>query len=81
MRDGSPYLQALRTGILHKDQQGKGARYYHIGSRMDALVPGNRAVLALSHAQRCRIYNGIEGHYSVVLSPRVWRQVCEWILE
>ena len=81
MRVGSQYLQELGAGILRKDQLGKGARYYHIGSRMDALVPGNQAVLALSHEQRCCIYNGIEGHYSVVLSPRMWRQVYEWILE
>ncbi len=81
MRVGSQYLQELGAGILRKDQLGKVARYYHIGSRMDALVPGNQAVLALSHEQRCCIYNGIEGQYSVVLSPRMWRQVYEWILE
>jgi pimeloyl-ACP methyl ester carboxylesterase len=81
MRVGSPYLQAVCAGILHKDAQGKGTIYYQIGSRMDVIVPASHAVLPLSHEQRRRVYNGPEGHYSVVLSPRVWRQVCEWILD
>ena len=75
------YLQAVCAGILHKDARGKGTSYYQIGSRMDVIVPASRAVLPLSHEQRRRVYNGPEGHYSVVLSPRVWRQVCEWILD
>ena len=81
MRVGSPHLQALCAGILHKEGQDRGACYYQIGSRMDVLVPGNHAVLPLCDEQRRRVYDGVEGHYSVVLSPRVWRQLREWILD
>ncbi len=81
MRVASPYLASLRLSILRKDQLGKGVCYYNIGCRMDLLVPGDRAVLPLSQQQRCCNYDGIEGHYSVVLSPRVWQRVRKWILE
>jgi pimeloyl-ACP methyl ester carboxylesterase len=81
MRVESPYLASLRLSILRKDQLGKGVCYYNIGCRMDLLVPGERAVLPLSQLQRCCNYDGIEGHYSVVLSPRVWQRVHKWMLE
>lgn len=81
MRVGSPHLQALCAAIAHKEAQDTGARYYQIGSRMDVIVPGQYAVLPLSREHRRRVLNGVEGHYSVVLSPRVWRQLHEWILD
>ena len=79
MREGSTYLMALRLGIQEKERRGEGPLYYNLTSELDLIVPSGRAVIATDRA-RVRVLGGIEGHWGIVLSPRVWRQVKEWIL-
>ena len=75
MRVDSAYLTALRGAV-----QEHPARYFHIGSRTDFIVPPERAV-AVRDPKRRRIFDGIEGHWGIVASPRVWAEIKKSILE
>lgn len=79
MRVGSTYLMALSLSIQEKEARGAAPSYHYITSELDLIVPSERAALSTDQA-RVRVFGGIEGHWGIVLSPRLWRQVKEWIL-
>ncbi|MBP9841495.1 MAG: alpha/beta hydrolase [Simkaniaceae bacterium] len=80
MQEGSTYLSALSLQIQSREARGEEIPYHHIVSRTDFLVPAERGGIA-KDPSKWRVLDGIEGHWGVVLSPRVWMEIKRAILK
>jgi pimeloyl-ACP methyl ester carboxylesterase len=74
MKVGSPYLLELVARIRDRELRGEGVCYHHITSRLDLIVPPERAGAVLDQSKWV-IFDGIEGHWGIVASPRVIGEV------
>ena len=79
MKVGSPYLLELTSRIRDRELRREGVSYHHITSRLDLIVPPERAGAVRDKTKWC-IFDGIEGHWGIIASPRVIREVKSRIL-
>lgn len=73
MRMDSPFHAELRQKI----QEHPEIRFFHIGSKADAVVPASSAVIGEDPSRQMVLED--MGHLGLVFSSRVADQVCTWL--
>lgn len=78
MSSSNQFRQELVTAALQSERQNL-RKYYSVGSEMDFLVPG--AVSNLTEAPERQKMVSYLGHYGIIASVSVWRQIRLWLDE